>query len=348
MLPCSKSLKIVLLSFVALTAFLFGCQSEDHGQSSASNPSIVLDTSSPDEQGFQPQEGRLTAATVTNLFLHTSDSNKTLSNVTLKGTSYTGPIVISDGKDSLKNIVYQRWSISNDYANGMNAKWGILLYNEENCIYRNVRVWGMKAEHAIYQHNPKGNVLLSYVTVFDVGAQGWQQVSRGAEGNDPLGYLVTGTHRLEHCSFIKCGQPRGWGRASYAVSFFGRQQGGGSTPREFWNCPVELDDVTIEHDSQGAYELRGALLCEWRPSLTITNSRINYVGTSDRDGEHVHEVEIVKVSNTYIHNPAGKFFDIDGAKSVTFTSPGFDGGDAPVRINGILVGTTDDEINWHN
>lgn len=342
-----KSCKLALLSVLAISAFSFGCQTDRTQGQDAAN-SIVLDTSSPDEPRIDAANEAGISAVAKNLVLHASDSNQTIANKNLQGSSYTGPIVVSSAKDSLTKIVYQRWVVANDIAAGQNAKWGVLLYNEEDCQYVNVTVRGIKAEHAIYQHSPRGNVLLKNVVVLDVGAQGFQQVWRGGETSDPLGYLKVGTHRIENSSFTQCGQPRGYGRASYAISMFGRQAVDGSSPRQMWNCPVELDGVTIEHDSKGAYELRGALLAEWRPSLTIKNSRINYVGTADRDLAHIHEITDVRIENSYIHSSAGKYVDIDGdVHSVVITSIG-DGGDARVRINGNVVGTTDDEIVWHN
>lgn len=335
--------------FVGLLAVLFGCAlaplaclSDKSG--AQVDRSEVLDTSSPDEPRFEPAD--FTALASTNLFIRESSSNSTIKNVVLKGTSYTGPMVISSGKETLTKIVFQRWSLINDYLNDQNAKWAILCYNEKDPVYSNIYIDGVKAEHAVYMHNPQGMVLIQDLFAFDIGAQGWQQTFRGAEGNDPLGYLNTGTHRLERCTFRKCGQPRGYGRASYAVSFFGRQEGGGSTPRMYWDCPVELIDVVIEHDSQNQYELRGALLVEHRPSLLVRGGYSNYVGKSDRDFWHIHRVRDVRVENHYAHAPTGKSIDIDWADSVVFTSIDFDGGDAPVRIDGVYMGTSDDEINW--
>lgn len=335
-----------LLALLLVFASLLGCAT-DHAQVDA-DVDIVLDTSSPDEPTAPPPQGDVSVAAVGSYsnFLRPSDSDQILANRAYYGTSYTGPIVISSGKDTLSNITYRRWLVANDIASGGNAKWGILLYNEVDCVYENVSVQGIKAEHGIYQHSPRGMVWLKNVRVDDVGAQGFQQVWRGAETSDPLGYQVTGLHRFENCTFTRCGQPRGYGRASYAVSLFGWQSGGGSTPRQFWDCPVELINVVIEHDSQGQYELRGALLVEWRPSLTVIGGRTNYVGKSDRDLWHIHKVSSVHVSNHYIHGPVGKYVDIDGADRVVFTSPGFDGGDALVRIDGVVVGTSDDEIDW--
>lgn len=347
----NRILLALLLVVGAVYPFLvfapLACQSARDGAQAQVDHSEVLNTASPDEPSFAPPSDFATEAVAKNLFLRASDSNKRLANVTLEGTSYTGPIVVSSGAETLSNIVYYDWSLSCDYAAGDNTRWGALLYNEVNCKYIKWRVEGIKGEHAIYQHSPRGAVLLSDVHCFDIGAQGFQQVWRGSETSDPLGWQVTGLHRLEHCSFKQCGQPRGYGRASYAVSMFGRQAWDGSSPREAWDCPVELEDVTIEHDSHGQYELRGALLVEWRPSLRVTNSRTVYIGTSDRDFWHIHNVKTVYVSNTYAFGPAGKSIDIDGADSVIFTSKSVDGGPCPVRINGKLVGTSDDEINWH-
>lgn len=336
-----------LFATMLLVALLpLACVS-DHGGNLQAGNSEVLDTSSPDEPRFDSPGNVSAAAAAQTLFLRESDSNKRIANVALEGTSYTGPIVVSSARDTLSNIVYYNWSLSCDYAAGDNTRWGALLYNEVNCRYVEWRVEGIKGEHAIYQHSPRGDVLLRGVHCFDIGAQGFQQVWRGSETSDPLGWKVVGTHRLENCSFNKCGQPRGYGRASYAVSMFGRQAWDGSSPREPWDCPVELDSVTIEHDSQGQYELRGALLVEWRPSVWINACRINYVGTADRDLVHLYQDETVLVENSYIHG--SRPFDIDGSrvKSVRFTSPDFDGGDTKVRINGVVVGTTDDEIDWH-
>jgi hypothetical protein len=340
-----RSLSKYLAAVLGLLALTFACVSSQGG--AGVDRDIVLDTSSPDEPvlSFAPDMAPAAVGTYSN-FLRATDSNQVLAGRTYRGTSYTGPIVVSSGKETLTNIEYRRWNVVNDIAAGGQAKWGILLYNEVNCRYVNVNVLGIKAEHGIYQHSPRGDVLLSFVVVYDVGAQGFQQTWRGAETTDPLGWQKTGTHRLEHCVFRKCGQPRGYGRASYAVSMFGWQSGGGSTPRQFWDCPVELVDVSIEHDSQGQYELRGALLVEWRPSLTVIGGRTEYIGQSDRDLWHIHEVDVVYVENSFISGPAGKFVDFDGCDEVTFTSPNFDGGDAVVRIDGQIMGTTDDEIVW--
>lgn len=306
----------------------------------------VLDTSSPDE-GAPMHMAALASTAATGLVLHESDSGSTIADRRFTGTAYVGPIVRSSARETLSAIRYLRWSVTNDIAAGQHARWGILTYNEVGVVYERLRISGIDGEHAIYQHSPRGDVNLLDCIVYDIGAQGFQQTWRGAETSDPLGYLVTGTHRLIRCTFLKCGQPRGYGRASYALSFFGWQAVDGQSPRQFWDCPVELVDVVVEHDSGGRYELRGALLVELRPSLLVRGGRTNYVGTSDRDFWHIHAVRSVRVENHYAHGPTGKFIDIDGADSVVFTSPGFNGGDARVRIDGVVVGTSDDEIDWH-
>jgi len=275
------------------------------------------------------------------MFLRATDSFKTLRGVKLSGTAYTGPIVVSSAAETLEEIVFERWLLENNVNLNQHAKWGKITYNEKNCRHRNVTIRGIDKEHAVYNHSPRGEVLYEDCTFEDCGAQGVQITYRDPESDTPNGYLETGTHKLVRCSIIKCGQPRGYGRASYALSFFGRQEGDGSSPRMAWGCPVELWDTAIKHNSQGLYELRGALLCEWRPSLTVYGGYTAYQGTADRDLWHVHNVDVVAVDG---HGFIGtRKINIDGATNVNFSNCT---GSTQVWINGVNMGPVSSDIVW--
>lgn len=266
------------------------------------------------------------------MWLHESDSGKTIANQLLLGGSYTGPIVISAATETLRDITFQRWHILN--PPGAHAKWGKLTYNEEDCIHDRVFVEGIEKEHAIYSHSPRGDATFLGYRAYDIGAQGYQETGRRPESDDPDACLLGGTTTFARGSVVsQCGQPRGYGRASYAMSFFGWQEGDGSTPRAAWNRPVVLKGVRIEHDSMGMYELRGALLCEHRPSLTVEGGATTYLGTADRDLWHIFQTKEVYVSG---HSFEGqRTVDIDGATKIVWVG---NYGNVKLRVNGTTVG----------
>ena len=271
------------------------------------------------------------------LFLHASDSNSRIANIHLVA-SYTGPMVNSTSQELLDNIDLRRWLLEN--APGGKTRTGVHLYNQRNNVHTNIRTLGIWFEHGHYPHNPQGNLTYTNCTGFDIGAQFIQVVSRDPEACDPLGYLNVGTHAVIGCTAEKCGQPRGYGRASFALSFFGHQLGGGTTPRGPWGCPVLIKDTRIRHVAEG-YELRGALLCEWRPKLEVYGGETYYDGTSDRDLHHIHMTDEVIYDGHSFHGQ--RPVDIDGATKIDFTNCT---GSVALRVDGVNVGPVSQDFHW--
>lgn len=279
------------------------------------------------------------------LFLRASNSFSRMANLTLYGTSYTGPIVVSSASETLDHIEYRRWLIENDYAAGMNAKWGKITYNEVECVHTLMVVRGIKAEHAFYIHSPRGNLTFKGCIIQDIGAQGIQITYRDPESDTPLGWQQTGTHLVEGCRIEKCGQPRGYGRAAFALTFFGRQEGGGSFPRLRWDCPAVVKDTHIVHDSQGQYELRGALHADNRPSLHVFGGSTVYKGLADRHVWTTGAVDEVIVDGH--HFEASRMVDLVGVKKVEFTNCTTDPANpVKLRVNGTIVGPVSQDFVW--
>ena len=145
-------------------------------------------------------------------FLHANNSNSTISRLHLQGTSYSGAIMISSAAETLRNITYKNLWIEN--PKGMKAKWCKLTYNEENCITQDSTIEGADKEHLIYNHSPRGFVVMSNLDLRNAGAQAYQETWRLPESDDPNGYLNVGATSLRNCRILMCGQPRGYGRAS--------------------------------------------------------------------------------------------------------------------------------------
>lgn len=291
-------------------------------------------------------------------WLRASDSNRRLRRVSLVGTSYSGPMVISTSRETLANIVFSLWKMTNDRAQDQLAKWGQLLYNTVDCTWEDFLAgephWesgaapedGVK-EHWFYLHSPRGNVLMRRVKCTRAGGQAVQIVYRDPESDTPLGWQHVGTHRFEDFVAWECGLPSfGAGRASFALSLFGRQEGDGSSARLPWGCPVELENPIFEHDSKGAYTLRGALLCELRPYLRVIGGRTRYVGAADRD---IWECKAVPGTGAFAHIDAHDFHaqrkvDFNGFDHVRLTGCGGPGAD--VWCDGRKIGRTTDSIDW--
>lgn len=279
------------------------------------------------------------------LFLHASNSYSRMANLHLQGSSYTGPIVVSSASETLDHVEYRRWLIENDYAAGQNAKWGMLTYNEVECVHTLMVVRGIKAEHAFYPHSPRGNHTFRGCIIQDCGAQGIQIAYRDPESDTPLGWQQTGVHLVEGCRIEKCGQPRGYGRAAFALTFFGRQEGDGSSPRKRWDCPAVVKDTHIVHDSAGAYELRGALHADNRPSLTVLGGSTVYKGLADRHVWTTGAVDEVIVDGH--HFEASRMVDLDKVKKVEFTNCTTDPANPVIlRVNGTKIGPVSQDFVW--
>lgn len=266
------------------------------------------------------------------LFLHASDSGRTISNRILYGTAYTGPIIVSSASETLRNITYGPRLRLVCPPDG-DSKWGKLTYNEVDCRHIGLIVEGIKHEHDVYNHSPRGLVYFQGGVLFNAPAQGYQEVGRAPECNDIPACKAGGISRFEQHTIAQCGNPIGYGRASFAMSFFGWQDGGGTTPRMQWNRPIELVDQSILHDSHGLYELRGALLAEFRPYLRVWGGSTEYRGVADRSLWLVHGTPIVDVDS---HGFVGaKRLDIEGTSAVPLQSVSFKGcwGDVHVRLD---------------
>ena len=147
----------------------------------------------------------------------------------------------------------------------------------------------------------------------DIGAQALQIVWRLAETDDPLGYTVTGTHLVERCTIEQCGLPRGVGRASFALSFFGKTMtgtAGNFGPRSEWDCPVLVKDTKVNHVASG-YTLKGAIMAEWRPLVELLGGEIHYDGTADRDLCHFHNNHENMIDGTSFRGSHNIDFDFD-------------------------------------
>lgn len=279
------------------------------------------------------------------LFLRASNSFSRMVGLQLRGTSYTGPIVVSSAAETLSHIEYRRWQITNDYAAGMHAKWAMLTYNEVECLYNLMYVEGIEKEHAFYPHSPRGNLTFKNCIIRDCGAQGIQIAYRDPESDTPMGWQQTGTHLVEGCRIEKCGQPRGYGRASFALTFFGRQEGDGSSPRKRWDCPAVVKDTHIVHDSAGAYELRGALHADNRPSLHVFGGSTVYKGLADRHVWTTGAVDEVVVDGH--HFEASRMVDLVGVKMVEFRGCTTDSTNpVKLRVNGTIVGPVSQDFVW--
>ena len=283
------------------------------------------------------------------LFLHASNSNSLIENLHLVGTAYNGgPLVGSSGQEPLTSVRFKRHLLENSLAAGQHTKWGYRLHNLQDSLFKACKVYGIDKEHACYV-SIVGNVTWEDCHFFDCGAQGIQVVWRADETYNLAGYQVPGIHRVKDSVIEKCGQPRGSGRAAFAVSMFGAQiapyddaSGLHHGPRSYWGCGVELLNTSIIHDSHGAYNLVGALMVEWRPFLTVIGGKTEYIGPSNSDLWHIFNVGDVLVDG---HSFVGaRDVDIDGAKTVTFKHCT---GDVRVRINGKVAGLVSDNITWN-
>ena len=288
------------------------------------------------------------------VMLHAQNSFSKIENLHIYGNPYAaGSFFISSGQEALSNITFKRLLLENRISMGELLKWGMRLYNFRYGILQGVKIYGINKEHPLY-FNLEGGVEIQGCHLADAGAQGVQIAWRSIETNNPTGWSITGIQRLNRTVIEKCGQPRGYGRASFAASFFGKQNNPTTDsngvvkngPRTRWDCPVELLDTRIVHDSLGQYELRGALLCEHRPSIRILGGEINYNGLADRDLCHIYKTDEVLIDACRIEGQ--RFVDITGAQTVRITNCT---GNARVRINGVVVGkvsegyTTDDALS---
>ena len=279
------------------------------------------------------------------LFLTAANSYSRMANLTLQGTAYSGPIVVSSAQESLTRIEYRRWHIKNDSAAGQHAKWGKLTYNEVDCVHTLCLVEGIEKEHAYYPHSPRGSLVFKDCIIRDIGAQGIQIAYRDPESDTPLGWQQTGTHSVIGCLLEKCGQPRGYGRAAFALTFFGRQEGDGSTPRLFWDCPVLVQDTHIVHDSQGQYELRGALHADNRPLLEVLGGSTVYKGAADRHVWTTGGVKKVVVDGH--HFESSRMVDLDKVDEVEFTNCTTDIANPVIlRVNGTKIGPVNQDFRW--
>ena len=266
------------------------------------------------------------------------------------GTAYTGPMVVSSAKHTLEDFEFDRLELRNSIPDGQQAKWGILLYNEVRSHYSKLKVSGIDKEHGIYAHSPRGGYTHDGTEVFDVGAQGLQVVYRSVESDTPNGHLETGVHQLLSCSFRRCGQPRGYGRASYAVSFFGYQNGDGSAAQEPWDCPVRIVDTVIEHLPWGEpvpYERRGALLVIGRPRLEVVGGATLYGTWADRPVWKLRGVrEVLVTGHEFDSSKHIEIEDLPGQPVERVFFGGCTGRPCSIRVNGLLIGNTSRNVRW--
>lgn len=280
------------------------------------------------------------------LHLHANPADQVIGPATYRGTSYVGPVIVSSAKETLARFQFDHVTVENDIAAGEHAKWGVLLYNELHSQYRGLVVRGIDKEHGVYAHSPRGDWYQEDALIEDCGAQGIQVVYRSPESDTPDGHKEVGLHSLVSCTVRKCGQPRGYGRASFAVSFFGFQDGDGQADQQPWDCPVRLVDTSIEHDAQGKYELRGALLVIGRPRLEVVGGQTVYKGLSDRATWKLRGVREVIVTDH--HFEGQRPIDIDDMPGQPVERVFFGGcsGSVAIRINGRVVGNTQRNLRW--
>ncbi len=248
-------------------------------------------------------------------FVRAHDSNSTL-NLTIKGTSYVGSLVASYATETLSNIRFENYHLWNNIRRGDAGRWGFQLFNLVNCVFADGLVEDMYGEHNGYLHSPRGDLTFTNHRGHRAGAQDIQIVYRDPESDTPGGWQVTGLHLIEGGETVSCGLPRGSGRASYAISRFGRQTGDGSTPRQAWDCPLRIKDRLITHTTQGqpaGWLLNGAILCEWAPRFELLGGKVDYDGPADQDLVHAHMNEEVIVDGTEING--AKHFSITGVAS---------------------------------
>lgn len=284
-----------------------------------------------------------------------ASSDKVLRDFDLSGTAYSGPMVSSSAKETLRDFEFLRGKLSNSVLLGQHAKTGFHLFNEVNSYYRNVTVEGIDKEHGGYPHCPRGVHMLKYVKLLDCGAQGWQIVYREPESDTPGGHLKThpdnqsdACDELTGVDVMQCGLPRGVGRASFALSFFGYQNGPGSAPLERWDRDVSLQDVVIQHISTG-YKLKGALLVVGRPELLVLGGRTTYRGLSDRSLWQIRGVSRVHVDgHAFEGHRQIDLDDLPGPNGRTVDEVLFENcsGTVNVRVNGHNLGPVSAGIRW--
>lgn len=256
---------------------------------------------------------------MTGMSIYPHDSNRTIKGLTLEGTPYVGSIVSAGAghHGTLANILFKRCMLRNDIAAGDRARWAWgPLYNQvdnvwEDCVVEDAGY----DEHAYYPHSSRGNMTWRRCISRRAGGQNIQSVWRLAETDDPDGYKVTGTHLVEGGETDHCGLPRGSGRASFALSFFGKQMGpyGNWGPRSEWDCSVIIKDHKITHDTLGqpaGWQLNGAILVEWRPRFELLGGSVSYDGPADQSLILAHMNQEVIVDGLQIHG--ARFFDING------------------------------------
>lgn len=281
--------------------------------------------------------------------LHGYNSNSVIKNLVLEGTSYTGAIVTSAATETISNLTFKRFFIRDDILAGDRSRWAFNVCNLVDCLFEDGLVEDIYWEHNHYPHSPRGSLTYRNCVGRRAGAQDIQIVYRDIESDTPFGWQQTGLHLIEGGMTDHCGLPRGSGRASYAISAFGRQEGGGSTPRMAWDCPLRIKDRRIIHDQIGqpaGWLLNGAVLCEWRPRFELLGGEINYDGLADQNLVHAHMNEEVIVDGTKIHGQ--RYFNIDGVaagrtKLIDISNVT---GDTLLRIDGVKIGPLNQGYRW--
>lgn len=298
-------------------------------------------------------------ASITGFSVKAGESNKVFEGLDILG-NWTGPIVsCKDGASTLKeNNVFRRthlsptWAVAAKQPDPLHPtvmaqpKWGFRLFNWKSGQFINVVVEGIWWEHAWYL-NVIGDLLLKLCRAGNIGAQGLQVVCRSSETCDPDGWMVVGVHRVEGCNFTMVGLPRGDGRRSYVLSFFGAQNSPTASspgPRTRWNCTVEVQDTVIDNRAEWTPMLRGAVMAEHRPALHLLGNDISHDGPADRPLVHSFHNDLVVIDRNKFHG--AKQINVIEPEEVHITA---NQGTVPVWItkNGIVQKIGPVNQDWH-